>query len=190
MADSLKVSIDDAKKEVKNLVRRFRSLQRNVVVNALLAAGQPGAQAAQAAAPRGKTGLLASRIKVKRLKKLPNTFATVGITPAFVGGKGKESRVKGKNPFYGLFLERGWWLTSHTPKHVSQFISAHGHRAFRNLKIGTVKSTRQRIRFVDATPFLKPSGNATTEQARKIFEARVFQGFNEIQSAGESAGII
>jgi hypothetical protein len=101
-----------------------------------------------------------------------------------------SGKTRTRDPFYGRFIEKGWWLTGHTPKHVSEFISAHGMRAFHDLKIGTVRGSRTKIRFINAKPFLKPAGEATTEQARTNFAARVFQGFNEIQSAGESAGIV
>jgi len=193
MADVITVDVKQAQKEIFKLRARFQKLQRIVLTEALFEASEPIVSRAQALAPRF-TGLLAARILPTRAKRR-GFFSNVNIGPTFSSGRSLRSQGflgGGRDPFYGLFQERGWWLTTHTAKGAREIVAANRKltRGERKNALTSLKASRRRIRFIPGKNFLKTAGATGFRDAESIFAARIFQRFAEIQSAGESAGIV
>lgn len=70
-------------------------------------------------------------------------------------------------PFYGLFQEKGWYAT--------------GRAKRKNAK---------NPRFIPGKHFLKTAGESQFKAAERIFSTRVIASLEEIQSAGEAAGLV
>lgn len=166
MAEAIKVEVKDAKRLFFRVRGRFLKLQREIVGEALQEASEPIVQAARQLAPKG-TG------KRSRASRLYGPLAT-SISGVLLKPRGLRvtlqvtpARVKSAGfPFYGLFQERGWKAT--------------GRR-----KRGTAKNPR----FIPGKHFLERAGKQNFAAAERIFAARVFQRFAQIQEAGGAAGL-
>lgn len=176
MAGQLSIDTKKAQVEAFKLRGRFIKFQRFLLAPALFDASEPIVASAQANAPvlqtpkRGRqAGLLRSRIAPTLMKARPGQV-TVGIGPV------RLTKNEKRFPFYGLFQEKGWFLTSHTPKDRANLTTRQARAAGKPTK----KASRQRIRFIGGKHFLKQAGEANAERAHQIFAARVFQKFKEM----------
>jgi hypothetical protein len=116
--------------------------------------------AAAQAAAPTRTGRLRGRI-APTLMKRRGIGASVGVSPVRLSKKEKLF------PFYGRFQEMGWKATGRA-----------------------TRKSAKRYTVIAGKHFLRSAGQRTAGQVEKIFAARIFQRFAEIQSAGESAGIV
>lgn len=191
------VDTKQAKRELFRVRGRFLKLQRTVIGEALEFASVPTVQAAKARAPLG-SGLLKRRIQFFPAK-LRRGLLTVNIGPSRFASRSSArnlaTRLSGgtvyRDPYYGKFQELGWWLTSHTPKGVRDIVEANKRlsRYERRKALTSLKASRRQIKFIRGKPWLKPAGESSFSRTERIFAERVFKGLQEIQSAGEAAGI-
>jgi hypothetical protein len=179
MADAIHIDTKQARREAFKLRGRFIKLQRFLVADALFDASEPIVASAQVDAPVlqqpkrfRQIGQLRGRIAPTLMKSRPG-FVTVGIGPV------RFSKNEKRFPFWGLFQEKGWWLTTHTPE-ARRNLSI---RQVRSLGMGSKRASRRRIRFIPGKHFLKRAGEANADRAHKIFAARIFQKFAELGAA-------
>lgn len=87
--------------------------------------------------------------------------------PVVLVGPAKFSKNEKQFPFYGLFQEKGWKATGRA-----------------------TRKTAKNPRLILGKHFIQKGGKIGFSAAEKIFASRVLAGFEEIQSAGEAAGIV
>lgn len=167
MGEAFTVEVKNAKREFFRLRGRFLKLQRTIVGEALLEAAAPIVSAAKSKAPTLKgtkkgriPGLLRARIAAVLLKPR-GTRSRVSVTPTQTSKREKTA------PFYGRFIERGWKATG----------SAN-------------RRTAKNPRAIPGKHFLRDAGTQNFRNAERIFSARIFQRFAEIQEAGVAAGLV
>lgn len=167
MAEAIRVEVKDAKRLFFRVRGRFLKLQRTIIGEALEEAARPIVQAAQQLAPR-------SRGKRSQASQQYGPLAS-SIKGVLLKPRGTRVRLdvtpakmsKAGFPFYGLFQERGWKATGRANKR-------------------TATNPRQ----IPGKHFLERAGKQNFASAERIFAARVFQRFGEIQEAGVAAGIV
>jgi hypothetical protein len=178
MADD--VNIKDVKKIFFRIRGRFIKTIREVVEPAFKTALEPVVIAAEGLAP-SKTNRLRDRIGVVVRVTQYRVFAA--ITPVRLGRGDKQY------PFYGLFQEKGWWLTTHTAKGARDTIAANRKltRGERRGRLSSLKATRRRIKFIQGHPFLKPAALGGVAQAFETWKPLVIAGFERFSNAETEA---
>lgn len=115
-------------------------------------------------AAKAAAPVLRGRLR-QRIQFLPakpkRGMINVDIGPARFGKRDKRF------PYWGIMQERGFFATGRA-----------------------TRKTTKGARFIEGKHFLKKAGESTFTRTEKIFAERVFRGLQEIQSAGESAGLV
>lgn len=152
--------------DVKQAKREFYRIRgrflklQRTIIGEALTAAAEPIAAAAKAGAPRRTGLLQLRIQSTKPKLFRGRLG-VAVTPVRYGKREKNY------PFYGRFQELGWKATG---------------RANRK--------TAKNPRLIPGKHFLREAGQANFAAAERIFAAKVFAGFAELQSAGEAAGIV
>jgi len=162
----MNVTVKDAKLQIFKLRSRFLKLQRTVIAEALLEASQPIVTTAQGLAP-----VLSSPKRGRQVGQLRGrigpTLLKRGTGFAVAIGAVRFSKSDKQFPFWDRFQERGF-------------------RAMGRAN----RKTAKRFTVVAGKNFLKKAGEQNFRKSEQIFAARVFKRFEEIQEAGQAAGLV